>query len=271
MANYITTDHDLIKIIQAAEESDLAIIADFITDRNNGRISLDTTIRTQIDTFKRCATLKNNSDLLIKEVQEFGGNSIVNFFRGSGVVYREILDDVADHMKVKIEKTDSAEQIELKILLAVAVKGMEQMKPEEQKSFFSKLTGGKIVGFGPGAIAALQASILAGGFSSYILATTVANAVATTLIGRGLALGVNAAFMRGLAGIAGPIGWAITAIWTAFDLASPAYRVTVPCVVQIAYMRQKAKVTEFPSCSQCGSAMTPDQKFCAECGAKSGV
>lgn len=271
MSNYITTDSDLIDVIQSADESDLAILADFITDNSKGRVSLDSVIRGQLDTFKRNETLKKNSDLLIKEIQEFGGNTIVNFFRGTGVSYREILDDVACHMKVDVDKSDGAEELELKILLAVAIKSMEKMSPEEMQDFLSKISGGKIVGLGPGAIAALQAAILVGGFGSYMLATTVANAVARQLIGRGLAFGAAGGLMQGIAVFAGPIGWAITAIWAAFDLASPAYRVTVPCVIQIAYIRQKAKELKMPHCSACGALIVPAQKFCAECGAKNEV
>ncbi|MDE6045338.1 MAG: hypothetical protein K2F85_07480 [Helicobacter sp.] len=36
----------------------------------------------------------------------------------------------------------------------------------------------------------------------------------------------------------GPIGWIITALWTALDIAGPAYRVTIPATIQIACMRQ---------------------------------
>ena len=42
-----------------------------------------------------------------------------------------------------------------------------------------------------------------------------------------------------MAVFAGPVGWAVTAIWTIFDIASPAYRVTIPCVLHIAMLRQK--------------------------------
>lgn len=268
MSNYITTDRDLIDVIQSSDETDLAILADFVTDSNKGRVSLDSVIRGQIDTFKRNETLKKNSDLLIKEIQEFGGNSIINFFRGTGVEYREILNDVAEHMKVAVDKADGVEQLELKILLVVALKSMEKMSAEEQKSFLSKISRGKVTGLGPGAIAALQAAVLAGGFGTYMLATTVANAAARQLIGRGLAFGATGGLMQGIAAFAGPIGWAVTAIWAAFDMASPAYRVTVPCVIQIAYMRQRAKEIKMPHCSACGAMIVPDQKFCAECGAK---
>ncbi|HNE26607.1 MAG TPA: ubiquinol-cytochrome C chaperone family protein, partial [Pseudomonadales bacterium] len=40
--------------------------------------------------------------------------------------------------------------------------------------------------------------------------------------------------------LSGPIGWAITGIWTAIDIASPAFRVTIPAVIQIAALRQQS-------------------------------
>ena len=268
MSSHIDTDFDLINVLQSSEESDLAILADFITDSSKGRVSLDTAIRVQLDIFKRDGKLGKNIDLIAKEIQEFGGNSIANFFRGKGVLYREALVDVANHMDVKCENSDSVESIELKILLKVAIKAMEKMSPDEQRDFTSKISGGKVTGLGPAAIAALQAAILAGGFSSFILANVVAQSVAKQLIGRGLTFTGTQTLMKSISAFAGPIGWAITAIWTAFDLASPAYRVTVPCVVQIAYMRQKMKSGDLPKCKQCGELLIQGQKFCMECGAK---
>ena len=49
---------------------------------------------------------------------------------------------------------------------------------------------------------------------------------------------------RSLSVLAGPIGWALTAAWTAYDIAGPAYRVIVPAVIQIAYLRQKSLMLE---------------------------
>nr|WP_321317172.1 ubiquinol-cytochrome C chaperone family protein [uncultured Campylobacter sp.] len=40
---------------------------------------------------------------------------------------------------------------------------------------------------------------------------------------------------------AGPVGWAITGAWTAVDLASPAYRVTVPACLLIAKLRAESQ------------------------------
>ena len=36
----------------------------------------------------------------------------------------------------------------------------------------------------------------------------------------------------------------ITGIWTAIDIAGPAYRVTIPCVLQLAMLRHKYQIPE---------------------------
>lgn len=95
-------------------------------------------------------------------------------------------------------------------------------------------------GITPETIAGLfQAVFRAGGFKSYQLTLIVVNAVMKALIGRGLSFAGNAALTRTMAILTGPIGWAITGIWTAIDIAGPAYRVTIPAVIQVAALRQK--------------------------------
>ena len=113
------------------------------------------------------------------------------------------------------------------------------------------------------ALAAIIAAISASGFAAYKLAAVLANTVARQLLGRGLAFGATAPFLQGMSVLTGPIGWAITAVWSAYDLASPGYRVTVPCAIQIAYMRKKMQSV---ICSSCGVPNGPSAKFCPECG-----
>jgi uncharacterized protein YaaW (UPF0174 family) len=84
-----------------------------------------------------------------------------------------------------------------------------------------------------------QAVFRAGGFKSYQLTLIIVNAVLKAIIGRGLSLAGNATLMRTMSILTGPIGWAITGAWTAVDIASPAYRVTIPAVIQVAALRQK--------------------------------
>ena len=78
---------------------------------------------------------------------------------------------------------------------------------------------------------------LRGYFGAFMLMLQIANAVVKQVLGRGLPLIVNAQLARLLGMWLGPIGWAITAVTTLFTVGSPAFRVTVPCVIYIATLR----------------------------------
>ena len=84
-----------------------------------------------------------------------------------------------------------------------------------------------------------QAVFRAGGFKSYQLTLIIVNAVLKALIGRGFSLAANATLTRTMAILTGPIGWVITGLWTAIDIAGAAYRVTIPAVIQVAALRQQ--------------------------------
>jgi uncharacterized protein YaaW (UPF0174 family) len=90
--------------------------------------------------------------------------------------------------------------------------------------------------------AAFQAVFRMGGFKSYQLTLIIVNAVLKVIIGRGLSLGGNVILVRTMAILTGPIGWVITALWAAMDIAGPAYRVTIPSVMIVSMLRQKYKL-----------------------------
>lgn len=261
----LISDPNLANLLSSADVDDLTVLIDHITDKGDGRISLSA------DACKTLTRAKSNGRideatraLIAEELQRFGGNSLVNLMRGgSGVPYKEILCDVASHVKADFNPRGDCAEIEVSILEAVLAQSVGKMSEQEKAELFAEFGGIYKPGAGPAVMAALQVAIKASGFGSYKLAAVVANAVAKALLGRGLAFGATAGMMRTISVFAGPIGWAITAIWTAFDLGSPAYRVTVPCVIQIAYMRQKAA---YRSCPTCKAPAEAGKKFCGECG-----
>jgi uncharacterized protein YaaW (UPF0174 family) len=176
---------------------------------------------------------------IAEELQLYGGNTFMNILRGHGVEYRELLIDVCRRLKVNFNKESSIEMIEYNLLQKILLDSLENMTIEELKKILDEMNI-PTQGYGKQAfVAALQMAIKRGGFSAYKIAVIVANAVSRALIGRGLTIAANAAITRWLSVFAGPIGWTVTAIWTAIDIAGPAYRVTIPSVVQIAYMRIK--------------------------------
>jgi len=54
-----------------------------------------------------------------------------------------------------------------------------------------------------------------------------------------LSFGANAMLTKTMSILTGPIGWVVTGLWTVIDIAGPAYRVTIPAVIEIAALRQK--------------------------------
>lgn len=180
-------------------------------------------------------------ELIAAEVQCFGSNTFITILRGGkGVLYKEVLMDVCDKMKVNYNKESSIEKIENNLLMKILTDALERMSPEELKNLAESigvsnvnlLTAEAFVGI-------FQALFRAGGFKSYQLTLIIVNAVLKAIIGRGLSFAGNAALTRTMAILTGPIGWVITGAWTALDIASPAYRVTIPAVIQIAALRQK--------------------------------
>ncbi len=263
----LINDPDLYDVLSIAENSDLHILIDHITDQGKGRLALSSDVCEKLVEAKKDAQISDEVRFLIaEELHRFGGNTIMNLFRGGrGVPYREIVTDVASHVKAPHNDKNSCEQIELAILMKVLEQSIDKMTEDEKVDFFAQFGRDYSRGAGPAVMAALIASIKFSGFAAYKLAAVVANSAAKAILGRGLTFGATGGMMRGISVFAGPIGWGLTAIWTAYDLASPAYRVTVPCTIQISYMRQKMLSK---SCPHCQAPIVSSAKFCNECGGR---
>ena len=232
-------DNDLI-FLRNAENSDLKVLVDYLTKRKDGETRLTEEL-TMTENYKKYYPdqLQLMADDIAEELQRYGGNTFMNILRGHGVEYRELLIGVCKKMDVNFNKKASIEMIEYNLLQKILLDSLENMSTEDIKKLLDEMNIPN-QGFGKQAfIAALQMAIKRGGFTAYKIAVIVANAVSKALLGRGLTLASNAALTRWLSVFAGPIGWSVTAIWTAIDIAGPAYRVTIPAVVQIAYMRIK--------------------------------
>ena len=180
-------------------------------------------------------------EMIAAEIQCFGANTFMTVFRGGkGVEYKEVLMDVCDKMKVNYNKSSSVEKIEGNLLMKILEDSLEKMSPEELREL-AEATGVKNTSgiTAEAMVGVFQAVFRMGGFKSYQLTLIVVNAISRALIGRGLTFAGNAALTRTMAILTGPIGWVITGLWTAIDVAGAAYRVTIPAVIQVAALRQK--------------------------------
>ncbi|HKR46746.1 MAG TPA: ubiquinol-cytochrome C chaperone family protein [Paraburkholderia sp.] len=261
-------DPDLAEVLTSASDDDIGLLIDLITDNGSGRISVSTAVTRQLVAAKVNGPDDVARALIAEELSRFGGNSMMNFVRrGKGVRYAEVAADVMSHTGAPKSASGDCAAMELAVIGKVFEQSLSRMSEEDKSTLFSSMGAPYRAGMGPAALAALMGTLGASGAASYRLSALVASATMSSLVGRGVILTAGStALGRGLAVLTGPLGWAITGIWTAFDLASPAYRVTVPCVIQIGYMRQKMLLAS--ACPTCHTPLTPGGNFCGKCGVR---
>lgn len=220
------------------KNSDLKLLSDYLTSDKDGDLRLTEEL-SMTDEYKKYYPhdMQKMYAMIGEELQSFGGNTFANMFRGGGPSYKEILCDVCKRLKVNFNKSSSVDLIELNLLQKILIDSLEKMDSEELKALLKEVGRPNFTGTKESMIAALQIAIKMGGFKAYQIAVVVANAVAKFMFGRGLSIAGNAALTRALSIFAGPVGWIITGILTAIDIAGPAYRVTIPACIQVAYMR----------------------------------
>lgn len=253
-------DGDLNPVLEIASAEDLAPLVEYITKAHSQSL-------TEEEGYKKYGHRQPTlyADLIAKHIRLFGGNAFANIARGDeGPSYRKIVCKVASRVKAPYAKSDDTETIEDSIITVTVTRAFEKMSDEDKQKLLKEL---KVKDFsalrGAGA-AALLKTFQVGGHLSYRITVVVANAVAKKLLGRGLAFAANHALVRAAAILTGPIGWVLTGLWTAIDLAGPAYRVVVPCVIQVAMLRKKFNSVNCPYCST--ELPGEDTKFCPECG-----
>lgn len=240
-----------LEFLQYCSTEDLQILVDYLTKDKDGQLRVSEELTTK-ESYKKYYphSLPMMWKEIVEELQHYGGNTFANTFRGSGVPYKEILTDVARKQKVNFNSDNSVELIEQYILQSIMQKAIEKMSEEELKNFLTEMNAGKMIGTKQALTAGALTALRLGGFGTYKMAVVIANAVAKSLLGRGLTFAGNATLTRTLGVALGPIGWIITVLWTAIDIASPAYRVTIPCVIQVAYMRLKFQEASFKEISK---------------------
>lgn len=258
------TPATLADILRDADTEDLDVLVDYITDSGEGRISLDNDVCARLMKARKAQVYGAEERRMVeREMRRFGGNTVANLVRDvkslfggassattstdavAAVSYDEIVRDVAKHLKVKFDKYAGTPQVEDGLLKTLLISSFEKMTLEEREAVLKDLDIPDAKELAKRSIAAISSGVFAASLTSammFHLSRYVAGGTVAALLGRGLAIGTLSFAARPVAVLAGPVGWAVTGAWALADMSSPAYRVTVPCVVQVAYMRQKAQM-----------------------------
>lgn len=251
MANY-KYDKDLDFLRECTNEELEGLFNILVYDKDgNKRISEELSNSYQCETYGR--NFRMYWSKIAGELQHFGGNGFANFIRRSGVEYEEILNDVLDNLGIHYFKPDTVEEKENLLLGKVMDKILDNMSLEEKK-LFAKEVGVKELDMSGGAIAlACQGLIKLGGVGLVRLSGFIANYISRVAIGKAFVGSASKFFTV----FTGPVGWAVTGVWTAIDIASPAMRVTIPatimvsCLRKIVNEREKNKGYKFITCPEC--------------------
>jgi len=200
-------------LLASASSADLSVLADIITDNGNGRVALDSKVKTTILARQANGTLQFIPDVLDAEIRAFGSNSIATLFRSEGVSYLELATDAAKKLDGKL--SDAADIFEIEeVVVFEAVR---------------KYAGVKGIGDYATALGyvtqVVKGLISVAGTASGFAATGGAAGIAGAIGGRLLSMAVP------------PLAVAAAGA-TIFQAASPAFRITVPAVLQIAKIRQ---------------------------------
>ena len=210
----------------------LKLLSDFLVYDNDGKKRISEELSSKKGYIEACC----NNDMhkaipeIVDELQRYGGNTILNTLRGQGVSYREILENVCKQLKVPFNKAAATELIEHYLLQQFLIMSIDKMEEEDVHHLSDKLTKETFK---------QQVGMLKAGSPIFIKLTTMLIANLAKKYGLKQTAGLVAKFAGGkaFAVLTGPIGWVLAGLWTAFDIAGPAYRVLIPCTITIAYLR----------------------------------
>lgn len=234
-------DRDL-EFLKQLESSDLLDLFEVLVFGKDGEKRHNEKLTSSIEYKRHGDDYAKYAERIAEELQYYGSNSFASFIKGEGVLYKEILCDVCDKLKVNYNKKTETTLIEQNMLSKILERSLEEMDDEEVKEMCDELSIKNTDNLNRQALSAATLTLFKmGGFKSYQLAVIVANAVAKTILGRGLSLAGNQVLTRTLSFLTGPVGWIITGVWTAIDIAGPAYRVTIPACIVVATLRLKTQ------------------------------
>ncbi|EGR1075946.1 hypothetical protein EFU47_17475 [Vibrio cholerae] len=245
-------------LLERADEKELSVLADLITDKGEGRLMLDKNLKELIISFQKKNKLCELSDTLAKEICAFGSHSAMNVFRsGEGAEYSAILKDVAKMLGAESKGAIDVYSLERGVLAALIYKAVNDKIDEE---LFKDLTSkdrksnaliaesvhqtakGKrehlvetiLDVFDAELVRKLVEQVLT---EKYILMLCSGIGAVMNVGASGAGIMATAKLAGGLAARFNPLTAVVSGAVSAFSLSGPAFRIVIPAVVQIALIR----------------------------------
>ena len=233
----MTTDKDL-RFLSSCENEDLRVLCDILTHDRLGNIRVTEQL-TATDEYNR----NYPEDMLFlvpqisNELLKYGSNTLATFWHNEPDSYQTVLRRVCKQMDVRTMEQDSVAKMEHNLLTTLCQDTLNKMSERELRLLANEngIPDKRLTR------QALTAALLMAIRTSRAVLTRIAARVIQYIVEiitiRGVATAGIETATRAVGGALGPIGWIALGAWTVYDITSPAYRVCVPAVLQVAYMR----------------------------------
>ncbi|KJS32335.1 MAG: hypothetical protein VR64_07395 [Desulfatitalea sp. BRH_c12] len=183
--------------------------------------------------------IEEGAQVLVKEICLDGSNTLASILRGrKGVAYDAVVRDVAQKLEVPCDENESETSLELKILEKLISRFLEKATPKQRADIEAVLIEGSSVdgkSIGAGAMADGDLIGLVNQLGAKATADMVNKIVTMIITGQAVRQSIKQSLS--LAGFAVSLLNTALVGWTLIELAGPAFRKTLPTVVEIARLR----------------------------------
>jgi len=176
---------------------------------------------------------------LIKTILDNGSHDIGRRLWGQAH-YLEIVRDVANRFHVKWQENDSEQILESRLLAEIFQQSWDKMSSKDKAALYEAL--GQSAADGE----RLSKALIDGTFydllpaTGYLVIWNVARLVAAAAAREAGIITLESLMGSFVVELLGPIGVVAGVVILLTSLAGPAYRKTIPTVIQVAYIRQKS-------------------------------
>lgn len=209
MQRTVKCDLSLLQLLMRSKNEEIDFLVSVLTDNGAGRLALSSSIKDLL--LYQKAEKKYTEDgirNLLHELQEYGGHSVINWFRSEPLSYSDLLTDVHKKLNGKESATKSSRQKEREIVLSLFGEGWKTMEDHER---WSRCT---------------VVQVVSGFFDMNKSLSFNKDGVVVGLSAAASAAAFVALRMFPPAAIAATLGAAVQSV-------SEAYRITIPFIAQI--------------------------------------
>lgn len=229
-------------MLEAASEAELALLIEFLGRPPSGLLWLDRRVRRPRGAG---ATHAERVAAVVEEVLRCGDHSITGRLGGGQRSYLQVVCDVLQYLELDDTPADGVLALELRVVRYVLDGEFERLAPDVQAQLLADFFAGKFF------VGGIRGYDLVHPFVTHVdpehrefTGGTVKRALAQIggeqLQKRSWVYARKKALKLVLRRLAGPVDWALTA----WEWLGPAYRLTVPTVCYVAYLRHKQQLQQ---------------------------